>query len=73
MKPVVDVSYRETNYHYTLSYVPSLASLFPEGQSTAIDVIALASRLPSLFAWIHCSIWTLKRICAFLASASVFE
>jgi translation initiation factor 3 subunit M len=42
-------SYRETAYQYTLSYVSSLPSSSPEGQSAAIDAIALALRLPSLF------------------------
>jgi translation initiation factor 3 subunit M len=42
-------SYRENAYQYTLSYVSSLPSSSPEGQSAAIDAIALALRLPLLF------------------------
>ncbi|KAG1831051.1 hypothetical protein EV424DRAFT_214315 [Suillus variegatus] len=42
-------SYRETAYHHTLSYVSLLLSSSPESQSAAIDAIALALRLPSLF------------------------
>jgi translation initiation factor 3 subunit M len=39
----------ETAYQYTLSYVASLPPSSPEGQTAAIDAIALALRLPSLF------------------------
>lgn len=39
----------ETAYHHTLAYVSSLPSSSPDGQSAAIDAIALALRLPSLF------------------------
>ncbi|KAG1811886.1 uncharacterized protein BJ212DRAFT_1483591 [Suillus subaureus] len=53
LKAIVDAFIQsgqpETAYHYTLSYVPSLPSPSPEGQSAAIDAIALALRLPSLF------------------------
>lgn len=53
LKSIVDAFIQsgqpETAYHYTLSYVSSLPSSSPEGQSAAIDAIALALRLPSLF------------------------
>jgi translation initiation factor 3 subunit M len=39
----------ETAYQYTLSYVSSLPTSSPECQSAAIDAIALALGLPSLF------------------------
>jgi len=42
-------AYRETAYQYTLSYVSSLPTVSPDRQSAAIDAIALALRLPSIF------------------------
>ncbi|KIK40666.1 hypothetical protein CY34DRAFT_806962 [Suillus luteus UH-Slu-Lm8-n1] len=53
LKSIVDAFIQsgqpEAAYNYTLSYVSSLPSSSPEGQSAAIDAIALALRLPSLF------------------------
>lgn len=43
------VRYRETAYQYTLSYVSSLPTQSPDSHPAAIDAIALALRLPSLF------------------------
>ncbi|KAG1797715.1 uncharacterized protein HD556DRAFT_1267237 [Suillus plorans] len=53
LKSIVDAFIQsgqpETAYHHTLSYVSSLSSSSPESQSAAVDAIALALRLPSLF------------------------
>ncbi|KAG2108659.1 uncharacterized protein F5147DRAFT_612440 [Suillus discolor] len=53
LKSIVDAFIQsdqpETAYHHTLSYVSSLPSSSPESQSAAVDAIALALRLPSLF------------------------
>ncbi|KAG0702392.1 hypothetical protein DFH29DRAFT_921438 [Suillus ampliporus] len=53
LKSIVDAfaksSQPENAYQYTLSYVSSLPTSSPDGQSAAIDAIALALRLPSLF------------------------
>ncbi|KAG2097941.1 uncharacterized protein F5147DRAFT_763305 [Suillus discolor] len=53
LKSVVDAfrqfSQPEIAYHHTLSSISSLPSSSPESQSEAVDAIALALRLPSLF------------------------
>ncbi|KAG1853595.1 hypothetical protein C8R48DRAFT_777114 [Suillus tomentosus] len=53
LKSIVDAFIQsgqpETAYHHSLSYVSSLSSSSPESQSAAVDAIALALRLPSLF------------------------
>ena len=40
---------RETAYTYTLSYVRSLPPSSPSAQSAAVDAIAMALRLPTIF------------------------
>ncbi|OJA14335.1 hypothetical protein AZE42_10498 [Rhizopogon vesiculosus] len=53
LKSIVDAFIKsgepETAYQYTLSHVSSLPTSSPDGQSAAIDAIALALRLPALF------------------------
>ncbi|KAG1906184.1 uncharacterized protein F5891DRAFT_975617 [Suillus fuscotomentosus] len=53
LKSIVDAFIQsdqpETAYHHTLSNVSLLPSSWAESQSAAIDAIALALRLPSLF------------------------